>query len=233
VYQGVGRERKDLYAFYVGVSSAELSGSDPQLMLRNLIPRERFMKRRLACILVTSLLLALASTGTAQQSTGRRQRQAPDFTLNDWQGKKVPMSDFRGKVVLLQFFQSACSACQLEAPFLEHLYGEYQNKGMVVVGISHDAGGAEAVKRFASEFGITYPLLIGDLEVAVRYIGITPQHSTFAVPRYFLIDGKGTIVREFLPEGQSPEGAVTKMEQAIKDLLAPRPTSLIKTVVSN
>ncbi len=193
------------------------------------------MKRRVRCILVTSLLLGMTSSGPAQESAVRGQRQAPDFTLDDWQGRKVPMNDFRGKVILLQFFQSGCAACQQEAPLVEHLYRQYKNQGVAVVGISHDAGGAEAVSRFASEFGITFPLLIGDLEVAVRYVGITPQHSSFAVPRYFLIDRKGTIVREFLPgKGKSPDEMVTNMERAIKDILARSPaTSSARTTLSN
>lgn len=179
------------------------------------------MERRLKCIFAASLLLGMAGAAPAQESTARRQRPAPAFELENWQGKKVSLNDFRGKVVLLQFFQSGCPPCQQEAPLLEHLYGEYQNQGVVIVGISHDAGGALAVKKFASDFGITYPLLLGDIEVAVRYIGVTPLYYSFTIPRSYLIDRQGTIVREFLlDEGKSPAKEVASMEQAVKDVLA-------------
>jgi peroxiredoxin len=195
---------------------------------------KEIMKRRLACLVVASLLLATASSGAAQGSPARgSQRQAPDFTLNDLQGRKVSMNDFRGKVILLEFFQSGCPACRLEAPLLEHLYSEYQKKGVVVVGISHDQGGVEAVKKFASEFGITYPLLMGDLEVAVRYVGITPLNPSFTIPRYFLIDRKGTIVRQILPgDAKSASEAVAQLEQALKDTLAPSPSASLQNKIA-
>ena len=193
------------------------------------------MERRLECVLAVSLLLGLASPGPAQESPVRRQRPAPAFELENYQGNKVSLNEFRGKVVLLQFFQSGCPPCQQEAPLLERLYREYQNKGVVIVGISHDAGGAQAVKKFASDFGITYPLLLGDIEVAVRYIGVTPLYYSFTIPRSYLIDRQGTIVQEFLPDdGKSPAKEVASMEQAIKDVLARSPaTSPASTPSSN
>jgi peroxiredoxin len=185
------------------------------------------MRRKLATIGVTSVLFAIAGAGAIQAyAVPGNQRQAADFTLNDWQGKKVSMDTFHGKIVLLEFFQTGCPPCRVEAPLLEHLYSEYQEKGVVVVGISHDQGGAEALKKFAGEFGVTYPLLIGDLEVAVRYIGITPQNPGFDIPHYFVIDRQGAIVHEVLPGGEkTPQETVTELEQDIKDLLARSPAS--------
>jgi peroxiredoxin len=193
------------------------------------------MERRFECVLVAFLLLGLASSGPPQERTAGRQRPAPDFELENWQGKKVSLNDFRGKVVLLQFFQSGCPRCQQEAPLLERVYREYQSKGLVITGISHDAGGRQAVKKFASDFGITYQLLLGDIEVAVRYIGITPQHSSFTIPHYFLIDRQGTIVGEFpADDGKSPDDEVANLEQAIKNVLARSPaTSPASTPSSN
>jgi peroxiredoxin len=184
------------------------------------------MGHRLACVLAASLLLGLARSGPAQDGTAGRLRPAPAFELENYQGKKVSLNEFRRKVVLLQFFQSGCPRCQQEAPLLERLYREYQNKGVVIVGISHDAGGAQAVKKFASDFGITFPLLLGDIEVAVRYIGVTPQHPSFAIPHYFLIDRQGTIVGEFpADDTKSPDEEVANLERAIKDVLAGSPAT--------
>jgi peroxiredoxin len=187
---------------------------------------EHAVKKQGARILITLALLAMAGSGLAGGDSRTKLRQAPDFLLYDFLGNKVSLADFRGQVVLLEFFQSGCRRCQQEAPLLERLYRNYQNKGVVIVGISHDAGREQAVKKFAGDFGIAFPLLLGDLEVAVRYIGITPQHSSFAIPHYFLIDRHGTIVQEFLPGDEtSPDQQVANMEQAIKDALARSPAT--------
>jgi peroxiredoxin len=141
------------------------------------------------------LVLVVGSTAGAQAGD-TKPRRAPNFELADFTGRKFSLESFRGKVVMLEFFQSSCPTCQTEAPILEELYRDYRSNGVVLVGISHDKGGAEAVKEYAKEYNITFPLLMGDLEVAVRYIGITPDHSSFDIPRYFLINRQGYIVRD-------------------------------------
>lgn len=152
-----------------------------------------------ATILIMLACLAGIIPPFAAQNSPVRLRRAPDFALPDYQGKQVSLTDFRGRVVLLQFFQTGCPVCQRQAPILEELYRKYKHLGLVVVGVAHAAGGAEEVKRFAQRFDLTYFLLLGDLEIAVRYIGITPQQSSFDVPRYFLINRDGHIVRDIDP----------------------------------
>jgi peroxiredoxin len=102
------------------------------------------------------------------------------------------------------------------------LYQDYKGKGVVIVGISHEQGGAEAVRDYAKKYAITFPLLLGDLEVAVRYLGITPEHPNFDIPRFFLINREGYVVRDleiardkdFLRDPRHP------LEQVIQEALA-------------
>jgi len=178
--------------------------------------------RLAAFLVVLGVLLAVGSKSLAGEGGPTRQRRAPDFSLLDGQDKKVALSDYRGNVVLLQFFQTGCPTCQREAPVLEQLYRDYKDKGVVFVGISHDASGAEAIQAFTEKFEISYPLLVGDLEVAVRYVGITPQRSNFKIPHFFLINREGMIVRDIAPGTDTEFFSDEKraLERILNELLA-------------
>lgn len=184
---------------------------------------EQNMKRRTERILTAFALAAVASIGSAGTSKLHR---APDFTLADWQGDKVSLAEFRGRVVLLQFFQTGCPVCQRQAPTLEELYRKYKDQGLVVIGVCHGGDGVE-LKQFGRKFNLTYPLLLGDLEIAVRYIGITPLQSSFDVPRFFLINREGYIVRDIdlATDKNFARDEKGNLEQAVKEALAsPRPS---------
>ncbi len=182
------------------------------------------MTRRACAFLTALFLLGIFSRETSGAGSPAKSRRAPDFVLLDWQGKKCALSDFQGRVILLGFMQTGCAICQRQAPLLEKLYNDYRDKGVVVIEISHDTGGREAVKAFAEKFGITYPLLLGDLEVAVRYVGASPEHPSFNVPRYFVIDRQGYIVRDIDVAGDAnfQSGEMRALEQAIKTGLSSR-----------
>jgi peroxiredoxin len=179
------------------------------------------MKSRANLLFLGVALLAIAGIGVGAESKSVSPRRAPDFTLPDCQGNKVSLEAFRGRIVLLQFFQTRCPACQREAPLLEEVYRKFKDRGVSVIAVSHDAGGAEVVREFARNFDVTYPLLLGDLEIAVRYLGITPQHSSFDIPRLFLIDRKGYIVRDLDPAGDIDFSRDEKgfLQKAIESLL--------------
>ena len=88
-----------------------------------------------------------------------------------------------------------------------------------MVGISHDKEGAKAVEPFVKKYGITFPVLIGDLSIAVSYIGITPQKPSFRIPYIFLIDRKGNIVGQY-EEGTHKEAMdAAFLENRIKTLM--------------
>jgi thiol-disulfide isomerase/thioredoxin len=70
-----------------------------------------------------------------------QRKEAPDFTLNDTQGRPVTLSGYKGKVVLLDFWATWCPACQSEIPWYVKFAKEYQRKGLVVIGVSMDKDG--------------------------------------------------------------------------------------------
>jgi thiol-disulfide isomerase/thioredoxin len=83
-----------------------------------------------------------------------------DFTLTDMNGKPVKLSDYKGKVILLDFWATWCGPCRIEIPHFVELQKEYGPKGLVVLGFSVDDT-VDRLKPFANEFKMNYPVLVG------------------------------------------------------------------------
>src|SRR5687767_10454531 len=81
---------------------------------------------------------------------------APDFTLTDISGKQVSLKDYRGKVVLVDFWATWCPPCRVSIPAMEELHKEYGPKGLQVLSVSMDED-VELVAPFAQEQKMTYP----------------------------------------------------------------------------
>jgi peroxiredoxin len=83
-----------------------------------------------------------------------------DFTLKDMNGASVRLADLKGKVILINFWATWCPPCKAEIPGLIELHDQYKSKGLVVLGISEDDD-AETLRKFAAEWKINYPMLVG------------------------------------------------------------------------
>jgi cytochrome c biogenesis protein CcmG/thiol:disulfide interchange protein DsbE len=117
----------------------------------------------------------------------KERHQAPDFALKDVNGQTVRLSDYRGKVVLLDFWATWCDPCRIEIPWFMDLERRNRDKGFAVLGVSMDDDGWEAVKPFLSQLGVNYRVVIGDGVTAQLYGGVD------ALPTTFLIDRGGKI----------------------------------------
>jgi peroxiredoxin len=84
---------------------------------------------------------------------------APDFSLTNLEGSQVSLSDFRGQVVLLNFWATWCAPCRVEMPGFQTYYENYRSQEFVVVGIDFNEP-EETVRQFAQELGISFPLLL-------------------------------------------------------------------------
>ena len=120
------------------------------------------------------------------------QKEAPDFVLKDVFGKDVKLSDFRGKIVILNFWATWCGPCRKEMPDFIELQKEYGKDGLQFIGIALDQEGAEKVKPFVEKNKIPYPILIGNNEISDKYGGMN------AIPVTFLIDRKGMIRNHYI-----------------------------------
>lgn len=168
--------------------------------------------RSYSAVLVVSLALLLSGcsgrpSGTASAKTVKDRRLAPDFTLQDANGKSVKLSDFRGKVVLLNFWATWCGPCALEIPWFVEFQQQLKSRGLEVVGISMDEEGWSAVKPFMAEHKMNYHVLLGNDSVSQLYGGVDSLPTTFiidrdgriAVPPHVGLAGKN----EYLQEIQS------------------------------
>jgi peroxiredoxin len=140
-----------------------------------------------------------------------RGKRAPDFTLRTIEGKKLSLSDYRGKAVLINFWATWCAPCKIEMPWLIALRTQYAPQGFEILGVSEDDADTPHAKlaKFGQEEGLNYPLLVGDDAISRKYGGVEFLPTSYFVGR----DGK--IVAE-------TAGLVSKdeVEASIKKALA-------------
>ena len=145
-------------------------------------------------VIVPAILLCLLM-GTADPSPAATPvtagNEAPDFTLTDLTGERVTLSDFRGKVILLNFWGTFCPPYRAEMPALDRVYRELRDRGFVVLAVSIDRSERQ-VRSFIEEEKSTFPVLL-DTEKKV-YNG---KYATFALPLSFLLDKKGQVVEKY------------------------------------
>jgi peroxiredoxin len=119
---------------------------------------------------------------------GENQRKtAPDFTLKDADGRTVHLSDYRNKVVLLDFWATWCGPCKVEIPWFTEFERKHKDRGFAVLGVSMDEGGWTEVKPFLKDLSVNYRVVMGDDRTAEQFGGIE------ALPTTFLIDRNGRI----------------------------------------
>jgi peroxiredoxin len=149
--------------------------------------------KTLALAIVTTGAILYSCSGSqpahtkqvAQESSDAK--AAPDFKLKDSSGATVQLSDYRGKVVLLNFWATWCGPCKMEIPWFVQFEQQYKNKGFAVVGVSMDDDGWNAVKPYIAEKKVNYRVVLGTDSVASLYGGID------ALPTTFVIDREGRI----------------------------------------
>jgi len=108
----------------------------------------------------------------------------PDFTLSTPDGKKISLSDFRGKIVFLNFWASWCTPCREEMPSMQKLYQEFKNKNFVVLAVNVKDRKQDAV-NFVKEMKINYPIAM-DPEGQVGLL-----YGAWGLPTTYLIGPKG------------------------------------------
>ena len=129
---------------------------------------------------------------TKQDEPGAVGSTAPDFSLKDLSGRRVRLSDLKGKVVLLDFWATRCAPCRREVPDFVHIQRKYEDKGFTILAVSLDEEGLAVVKPVAQKLRINYPVAIGSTQVADEYGGIQ------ALPTVVLIGRDGRILQTFV-----------------------------------
>ena len=144
-------------------------------------------KRFCLLFMFAGIVLALAvSAATA------RAGQAVNFNLPTMDGGHLELSEFRGRLVVLEFFATWCRPCKNSMTKLEKLHQRYKNRGLSVIAYSVDEGGRKKVKPFVARLGINFPVVIGSLQQARR---LDPVRH---LPTTLIIDPQGRIVNRMV-----------------------------------
>lgn len=166
----------------------------------------------LAGALLATLSLTTACRPAAVQTphpkAAEARKAAPNFELKDTDGRTVALSDFRGKVVLLNFWATWCGPCKVEIPWFVEFEQRYKGDGFAVLGVAMDEEGWSVVKPFLSETKVNYRVMIGNDSVSQQYGGVD------SLPTTFILDQNGGIASTHV-------GLVSKSdyENEIKELL--------------
>ncbi len=156
------------------------------------------------CRALLATMLAVVSVNAADS-----RKTAPSFSLINSEGAPVSLSQYKGKVVLLDFWATWCTGCKVEIPWYMQFGDKYKRDGLVVLGVAMDDTW-QPVKPFVKEKKMNYPVVLGNKEIAKRY-GLT------SMPKTLLIDRDGRIAWSFT-------GIVNRdrFESELKSLLAAR-----------
>ena len=157
------------------------------------------MRFRLLCAL-TAILLGLSVEGCVSQNVrdasgstlkpASKRNPAPDFEVKDANGQTFHLADYKGKVVLLNFWATWCGPCKVEIPWFMDFERNYKDHGFAVVGISLDDDGWEVVKPFVASRRMNYRVALGNMQIERLYGGGDGIQS---VPTSFIIDREGKV----------------------------------------
>ena len=142
---------------------------------------------RFAAPLLTLLLFAAACSTTAPAASAvkpmDKRRAAPNFELKDADGKTVKLSDYRGKVVLLNFWATWCGPCKVEIPWFVDFETQFKDRGFAVLGVAMDDEGWEIVRPYVQAKKVNYRVMVGNDSVATLYGGVESLPTTFVIDR--------------------------------------------------
>jgi peroxiredoxin len=126
-------------------------------------------------------------------------KTAPEFALKDSNGQTVHLADYKGKVVLLDFWATWCGPCKIEIPWFIEFEQQFKDRGFAVLGVSMDEDGWDAVKPYMDDLKINYRILLGNEQVSDIYGGVE------SLPTTLLIDRQGKIASIHIGLSQGKE----------------------------
>jgi peroxiredoxin len=169
---------------------------------------KRFMQ--LCCRVLTIMSVVVALAPLRLYAAPRAGKPAPDFKVVTTSGQPVSLDNYRGHVLVMDFFATWCKPCRVSIPHLIEMNRKYGKQGLQVLGMSADEDGERLVKTFADEHHITYPIALAGETALVDY-------GVRSVPVMFVIDKKGKVAEIF--RGFTDEVG-SSSEQLIRKLLA-------------
>ena len=168
----------------------EAPKAEPQPAGSTPAPRPRRGKLAIVAVLAVALAASLYLVNRywivpavhTQAMTSGDHPEAPAISLTDIEGKRLDLADYKGKVVVLDFWATWCGPCRVEIPGLIEMQSKYAHQGFSVIGISFDDE-AEPVVQFYKDFKMNYPVAIGNERLGELYGGVLGLPTTFVIGR--------------------------------------------------
>lgn len=117
---------------------------------------------------------------------------APEFKLRTLSGVDAALSDYRGKIVLINFWATWCGPCKAEMPSMQALYNDYPREDFEILAVSIDIDPRAPVRQFIKDFGFTFPVLLDDT------FAVNDQYQIRVVPTSVVVDRKGVVQHRLL-----------------------------------
>jgi len=133
-------------------------------------------------LVVLSLLLVAPVFAISLKKPADR-KVAPAFELKNAAGESVKLADYKGKVVLIDFWATWCLPCKAAMPWMNELADKYKAEGVEILGISMDEDGWNVVKPFIAQMGVKYPIVMGNKRVGYLYGEIDNLPVAFFIDR--------------------------------------------------
>ena len=143
-------------------------------------------------LVLTSVLQNDSALAPVKPSSTPENIPAPDFTFPDLNGRNISLSDYKGKVVLLNIWATWCPPCVYEMPSMEKLYKEFKGENFEILAVSIDTGGKDIVAPFMKKYKLTFPALLDPKGTIKTLYGVT------GVPESYIIDKQGIIIGKII-----------------------------------
>ena len=149
------------------------------------------LKMLRSLVVAFGLLSMVVSPASASNISGK----APEFTLKSRSGQNLRLSDYRGQVLLINFWASWCGPCRQEMPLLEDLYKRYNKLGFTILGVNVDTDSTKA-NNYLRDISVTFPIMYDTTNA------VSKSYNVNAMPTTVIVDKNGNM--RFLHQGYKP-----------------------------
>lgn len=136
---------------------------------------------------------------------------APNIALSLLDGETKSLADYRGKVVVLDFWATWCAPCRFTMPKMIQFHNRHRDQNVVVIGVAVDVTSRAEIEQFVKEMGVNYPIAVDSGAKAKE------AYQIRSLPTLFIIDKEGNILRRM--EGYDPQNTIQTLEDTVKRAL--------------